>query len=56
MRLNFKITFIVVIVIPLIICTLAIINAKNLDQKYYCCLEKNNEQQCQKILRIGKND
>lgn len=51
MRLDFKIAFIVVIVIPLIICTLAIINAKNLDERYCRCLEKNNEQQCQKIFK-----
>ncbi len=50
MRLNFKIGFLIIIVIPLIICTLAIFNGKSLDERYYRCLEKYNEQQCQKIF------
>ncbi len=51
MRLNFKIGFLIIIVIPLLICTLAIINAKSLDDRYYRCLEQYNEQQCHTILQ-----
>jgi len=50
MRLNFKIAFIVVIVIPFLICALAIINGKTLNEKYYSCLEKHNQQECHKIF------
>jgi hypothetical protein len=50
MRLDFKIGFIVVIVIPLLICTLAIINGNSLYERYYSCLKKHNEQQCHTIL------
>lgn len=51
MRLDFKVVFTIIILIPLLICILAIINGKSLDQRYYCCLEQNDEQQCQKMFK-----